>query len=215
MKDRRAARFLRSVALAAVLLAFLGATCAQAKEIPSSAEKRAAVPKSTAPTERAPGGETAVAPWDTTLRVPGSVLRPRQNDVSYSSDAEGGALYATSGNASTVFNTPVYLPQGATVEWVRLYYYDNDPADGSYGWFTVYDLYGALVTEWAVQSVDGGYGYRDVLVDPPHTIDYNSYSYVLNWRPNVLGVNMQLCGFRLYYTAPPATAAKSVVIPLE
>ncbi|MDX1687810.1 MAG: hypothetical protein R3248_07485, partial [Candidatus Promineifilaceae bacterium] len=42
------------------------------------------------------------------LRVTGSVLRPRANDVSYDWAAGGGCIYATSGNSFTVFNTPLF-----------------------------------------------------------------------------------------------------------
>jgi hypothetical protein len=30
-------------------------------------------------------------------------------------------------------------------------------------------------------------------------IDYEDYSYVLNWQPRELGSDMQICGFRVYY----------------
>ena len=35
-----------------------------------------------------------------------------------------------------------------------------------------------------------------------HTVDYNLYSYLVNWRPVVTGATMQLCGFRVFYTIP-------------
>jgi hypothetical protein len=40
-----------------------------------------------------------------------------------------------------------------------------------------------------------------------HTVDYTNYSYVVNWRPNDTGSDMQLCGFRIYYYPPTAGVA--------
>jgi len=58
------------------------------------------------------------------------------------------------------------------------------------------------VEEWDVQSSGaGGTGFRGSVAFT-HTIDYDSYSYVLKWRPNDTGTDMQLCGFRLFYYPP-------------
>jgi hypothetical protein len=85
-------------------------------------------------------------------------------------------------------------------------YYNDTSTNNSVGWFTQYDLYGDVVNEWNVSSTgDTGKGFRDsAAID--HEIDYQSYSYVLNWRPNVTGSAMQLCGFRIFYEAPPFSA---------
>jgi hypothetical protein len=138
--------------------------------------------------------------WNSTLRFVGSTLKPRANDVDYTTDSNGGCVYVTGGNSFTVWNLPLALPSGAKVEWLRMYYYDNDPANATIGWFTKYDLYGGLVQEWSITSSDGGDGYKDVLITPTQTIDYGQYSYVINWRPVGTGSNLQLCGFRIFYT---------------
>lgn len=139
------------------------------------------------------------------FRVAGSVLRPRADDVSYQPapvGTGGGCLYASGGFADRIFNTPVYLPQGSKVVVTRMYY-DDTSSSNSRAWFSVYNLYGELVEEWAVDSVgNSGRGLNDTeQID--HFIDYASYSYVLNWRPNDLGSDMQLCGFRIFYEPPP------------
>jgi hypothetical protein len=135
-------------------------------------------------------------------RVVGSALKPRDNDVTYTSNSNGSCIYVTAGDANTVWNTPVSLPNGSVVNTLRMYYYDTS-ASNSTGWFTVYDLYGAIVQEWSVISTgSNGNSFSDsALID--HTIDYASYSYVLNWRPIVTGSTLQLCGFRIFYTPPP------------
>lgn len=94
------------------------------------------------------------------------------------------------------------LPQGAVVETLRMYYNDTSASNSS-AWFTVYDLYGSIVEEWSVSTTGStGNGFNDsATID--HTVDYSTYSYLLNWRPVVTGSTMQLCGFRIFYTPPP------------
>jgi hypothetical protein len=143
--------------------------------------------------------------WNASIRFAGSTLRPRTSGVGYDTNGYGGCIYATSGSASVVWNLPLALPNGAKVEWLRMYYYDNDTTHAMNGWFSKYDLYGNLTDEWVVNSDDKGNYYNDVLITPTETIDYGSFSYVLNWRPNAANSNLQLCGFRLFYTVPPPT----------
>lgn len=133
------------------------------------------------------------------LRITGAGLRPRENDVSWAAGGEGGCLYVTAGDASTIFNTPVYLPQGAVVNSLRMYYDDTSGSD-SVAFFTVYDLYGSIVQEWSVSSSGNtGNGFSDSAVIN-HTIDYDVYNYLVNYRPTVVGTTLQLCGFRIFFT---------------
>ncbi|HRQ63583.1 MAG TPA: hypothetical protein PKZ76_01735 [Xanthomonadaceae bacterium] len=133
------------------------------------------------------------------LRIVGSTLRPRTSTDLHTASSSGGCIYNSGGSASGVFNTPVYLPQGARVDVLRMYYNDTS-ASNSTGWFTIYDLYGTVVTEFPVSSTGNfGNSFNDsAAID--HVVDYNLYSYLLNWRPNVAGAQMQLCGFRIFYT---------------
>ena len=157
--------------------------------------------------QRAAGADEPVqAPEGVVLRdfrLPGSVFRPRASSVGYYWGAGGGCIYNTSGNAGEIWNAPVTLPEGATINTVRMYYDDRSEQLNATGWISIYDLYGALVEEWEMTSSGaGGEGFDDTpLVD--HTIDYSVYSYALNWRPLEQGSDMQLCGFRIFYEAPP------------
>lgn len=136
------------------------------------------------------------------FRIAGSALRPRRNDVSYAAASGGGCLYATAGNHLTIFNAPLSLPRGSTVLAMRMYFDDTSSSD-SRGWFSIYDLYGNIVQEWAVDSVGiSGNGFNDTDAIN-HTIDYLSYSYLVNWLPNDLNSDTQLCGFRIFYEPPP------------
>jgi hypothetical protein len=140
------------------------------------------------------------------LRVAGSAMRPRDSDVEWSHGTPNeGCTYASSGNAVRTWTTPVYLPQGSTVRALRMYYYDTS-TDNSQGWLAVYDYYGAVVEQWELQSSGTpGFALQNRVIT--HTIDYDMYSYVLNWRPNDTGSDMQLCGFRIFYDSPPFGAA--------
>ena len=152
-----------------------------------------------------PVEEEVTAPAQTlaSLRVLGSVLRPRDSDVEWHNAGSGGCIYAVSGDDWVVWNTPIYLPQGATVRRVRMYWFDENVPVDCMGWFTVYDYLGVPVTEWSISSEGkSGFDYSST-PDFSHTIDYDLYSYVLNWRPCALGQDIQLCGFRIYYEPPP------------
>jgi hypothetical protein len=134
------------------------------------------------------------------LRIPGTALKPRNSDATYVPTGGGGCFYSTA-SSYTIFNTGVYLPQGSLVDTLRMYYCDSSLTDSS-AWFTVYDLYGDIVEEWQVSSSGNtGYGFNDSSMIN-HIIDYSQYSYAINWRPYVLGTTMWNCGFRIFYQPP-------------
>ena len=175
--------------------------------IPSSSASGAApdavpsVTPETSPAVLGNGPDAPTATYNRSLRYVGSTFRPRYNDVNYATGGSGGCVYATSGNASTVWNVPITLPEGIQVQWLRMYTYDADPTHAMTGWFSKYDLYGNVVQEWGVNSGVGN-GYSDVAYSPAETIDYDHYSYVINWRPVAVSSNLRLCGFRLFYYQP-------------
>ena len=141
--------------------------------------------------------------YDSYLRIAGSALKPRESTVDWSGSGGGGCIFASAGSTYAVFNTPVYLPQGATVKYMRMYYNDTNDTLNSSAWFTVYDLYGDIVGEYGVNSSgDTGNGYATT-TEFTQTVDYANYAYVVNWRPYDLGSDTQICGFRIYYAAPP------------
>lgn len=137
----------------------------------------------------------------TSVRIAGSALTPRETNVNRGVNISGGCGYVTGGAATTVWNHKAPLPQGAVVNTLRMYYSDTSASNSS-AWFTVYDLYGNIVDEWSVASTgSAGNSFNDSAVID-HTIDYSTYSYLINWRPNVVGSTMQLCGFRIFYVDP-------------
>ena len=141
--------------------------------------------------------------YNASMRIAGSVVKPRESSVDWTGSGGGGCIYASAGSTYAVFNTPVYLPQGSIIKYMRMYYNDANTSLNSSAWFTVYDLYGSIVNEYGVNSSGStGNGYATT-EEFTHTVNYDNYAYVVNWRPNDLGSDMQVCGFRIYYHTPP------------
>jgi hypothetical protein len=82
------------------------------------------------------------------VRISGAALKPRESNVEWTGvGGAGGCIYASSGSASAVFNTPLYLPQGSVVRYLRMYDSDQDTSTNSTAWPTVSDLYGVVQEE--------------------------------------------------------------------
>ena len=72
----------------------------------------------------------------------------------------------------------------------------------SIAWVTSYDDQGGMTDHTYVMCGDTP-GYRNHLSPYVGTVvDITGESYVLNWRPNDLGYDMQLCGLRVAYRLP-------------
>lgn len=171
----------------------------QEGDLPSSAPSGAGWAESSIARRTAAEPETVEA--ETSLRIAGSALRPRDGDAVWASGADGGCVYVASGNNQVVFNVPLSLAPGSTVTRLRMLVNDTS-AEDCIGWFTAYDWTGHIAYEWAVQSdTMAGETWFDVDI-PDHAIDYAAYSYVLNWRPYDTGPGMQLCGFRVFFHPP-------------
>lgn len=152
---------------------------------------------------RAEDIERAQQTYNASLRIVGSALRPRESNVQWASSGSGGCIYASGGDQYVVFNAPLYLPQGSTVKYLRMYFNDTFTGSNSSAWFTVYDLYGDVVGEWGVSSSGSAGKSYATTSEFTHTVNYDFYSYAVNWRPFALGSGMQLCGLRLFYQTPP------------
>ena len=139
------------------------------------------------------------------IRVAGSVLRPRESDVDWGVNNQGGCLYAVSGDQYTWFNTPFYLEQGSTIKYFRMYYNDQNASSNSFAFLTIYDLFGNVVDEFGVSSNGTGENYATT-AEFEHVVDYDTYSYVINWSSYSLGSTQQVCGFRIYYLTPSMSA---------
>ncbi|MDX9953367.1 MAG: hypothetical protein RBT75_04695, partial [Anaerolineae bacterium] len=160
--------------------------------------------------------EIAVAEWSTFYYefIAGSTLRPRASALTWASNGGGGCIYAVA-NASYIFNVPLELPQGSRIDYLRIYFYDTDATSDSQAWVTYYDGAGGYVdlptSSGVPSSGNAGYG-TDLSAYMGHIVDNHNNAYVLNWRPNVVGNTMMLCGLRVAYridATPPESSATS------
>lgn len=191
------------VLIGALVAGEVGQTQAPAGSEPAAVQTGTAEGASSAPS----GGsvrEVEVQPdpaasYNSWLRVPAAALKPRQSDVEWDVNVAGGCSYASAGDSSTWWAAPLYLPDGSTIQYFRMYYNDSNATYNGAAYLTVYDMYGAIVAEWGVYS-SGSIGESYATTEQiDHTVDYSLYSYAINWRPNVIGTTLQVCGFRIYY----------------
>lgn len=131
--------------------------------------------------------------------VAGSTLQPRASTTTWASSGGGGCIYAVAD--AGMFNVPLDLPQGSRIDYLRLYFYDTSASD-SRAWVTIYDGAGGYVDVIGVNSSGtAGYGTTQSAY-MGHIVNNSSNAYVLNWRPNVTGSTMMLCGLRVAYRLP-------------
>lgn len=111
--------------------------------------------------------------------------------------------------ALTIFTVVVLLafaPSPSGLEASRIEKELNAPAAYTLGqaWVTTYNDEGGY-TDVAYVPFGADAGYNTELspfVD--HVVDSTNNSYVLNWRPNELGSDLQVCGMRVAYRLPLA-----------
>ena len=134
------------------------------------------------------------------LYVPGSALRPRNSGDPWAASGDGGCIYSTT-DGSAVFNVDIQLPEGAAIDYLRIFYNDTSAVDAN-AWVTSYDGEGGYDDLLYVPSA-GNSGYGTNLSPFTRVIVHNAnQALVLNWRPNVAGSTMQLCGLRIAYHMP-------------
>jgi len=175
------------------------------------------LPATQSVTAQAPAADTqagVAAAWSGFFYefVPGSTLRPRNSNTTWASSGSGGCIYAVA-NAGDIFNLPLELPQGSRIDYLRIYYYDTS-ASNSTAWVTYYDGEGGYVdlpTSSGVSS-SGNAGYdMNLSTYMGHIVNNGSSAYAFNWRPNVAGNTMMLCGLRVAYRL---SLPESIYLPL-
>lgn len=143
------------------------------------------------------------------LRIPAKAFHPQSSSVGFAPYG-GVGMYATS-NPDVEWTAPLYLPQGAVVNSMRMFYIDNNTTYSCVGDFVRYDFATNLSQSTGIVSSgnSSSVAYVDVLLNYP--IDYSKYAYALKWHPSVADSSMVLVGFQIFYTPPPGRVA---VIPL-
>ena len=130
-------------------------------------------------------------------RIAGPAFQPRTSTTTHAVQASGGCIYPTA-SAAGVFVADLDVPDGAIIDYLRVYWYDAHASLDSYAWITRYDDRGALTDLVEVKSTGSG-GYGTSLGGLNHTVNTATDSLVVNWRGNVVGGDSQLCGVRVRY----------------
>ncbi len=134
------------------------------------------------------------------INAAGSTLKPRDSGQDWGNSGSGGCIYANT-LGSEVMNLHLDIPTGSRIDYLRLFFYDTS-ASTSNAWVTTYDGASGFTDLTSVSSTGNtGYG-TSLSAYVGHIVDNNDYSYVLNWRPNVTGNTMMLCGLRVAYRLP-------------
>lgn len=138
----------------------------------------------------------------------GSSLTPRDSSTAWIYQGTG-CVSASGGN--DIFSMHLDLPDGARIDYLRLYYRDTS-AGNSDAWITTYDAAGGF-TDLTTVSSSGAAGYGTTLSPfVNHVVNNAARAYVLNWRPNQTGASMQLCGLRVAYRVAVNTTYLPAVI---
>jgi hypothetical protein len=131
-------------------------------------------------------------------------------DYTMRGDYQPGGCVSALDSGGQFFTQHLNLPQGARIDYLRLFYYDADAATNSTANIRVYDAAGGYV-ELASVSSAGSAGYGSTLSGfVGDVVDNYNGAYVLNWMPNATSANSQLCGLRVAYRVE----AKQLFLPL-
>lgn len=106
-------------------------------------------------------------------------------------------------NQSDNLVAPVLVPNGAVLSRLEMEYVDRTATGTATLWITAYDADG--LTDLAQVSTAGSVGRGTVGANFSHTVANDDEAISFNWRPNEVGVDLQLCSVRLEYTVPNLT----------
>lgn len=135
------------------------------------------------------------------LNIAGSTFHPLDSTTTYS--YPGGGCIAKTGGTQPLFVHRAILPQGATVRYVRLNYYDTSTSNVA-AFFTTYDGAGNYNQLSLVSSPAGSSGYGSVL-SSEFAFSVDQYTSAINVAVNLGTQNdstLRLCGVRIAYNPP-------------
>jgi hypothetical protein len=145
------------------------------------------------PVEEAPAdGQAPTAAYF--KRYPGVAFQPRDSDTGY--DYFGSGCISSKG--ADYFVLDIQLPDGAEIDFVRMYYYDTSSSANARMYLTSYNAQGGYSDVMYIDS-GGASGYGSVGDFTSYVIDPITEAVTLVWRPNTTGSSMALCGVRIRY----------------
>jgi hypothetical protein len=127
----------------------------------------------------------------------GVTFHPRGGGASWEHVASG-CIRRSGGDGPFTLNAN--LPQGARIDYVRIYYWDSSTLD-SWGFVQAFDGIGGF-TNIATVMTSGFSGYGSQTSEyVGHIVDNAANSYSFLWNP-ITNDNLYLCGMRIAYRLP-------------
>ena len=136
-------------------------------------------------------------------RMAGSNFQPRNSATTYSYGG-GGCVQRNANTGDSWFTIDLSLPDGAIIDFLRVYYYDNNPDNNINSELWAFD--GAGGTMLIAQADSSGTpGYSSAGSDFfSHTVDnLNESLVVIAGIQGGVGSSVQLCGVRIRYQYSP------------
>ena len=126
----------------------------------------------------------------------------------------GGCIHRTGG--TDFWDTDVQLPDGAEIDFLRVYFYDNDASRNAQAYLFRFDNTGGS-TQVASATGSGTPGFSSAGSGFfSHTVDNTPYSYILRIDFNgATNSNLQICAVRIRYQFNIATLSLPVIRHLE
>jgi hypothetical protein len=140
--------------------------------------------------------------------VAGVAFHPHDSGDAHTSFL-GGCITQVGGSDNGLYAADLQLPDGAQVDILRHFFYDESAVDDSDAYLTEYDGGGSFSSiAYAPSSGASGYGNAaDTTFN--YAVDNYDHALVLNWRSHHIGPppDIMLCGMRVRYWVPPYYAS--------
>lgn len=139
-------------------------------------------------------------------RVAGSNFQPRDSTTTYSYSG-GGCMQRDANVGDSWFTVDLQMPEGAVIDYLRVYYYDNDNNYDINSELWAFDGAGGT-TLIAEADSSGAPGYSSAGSDFfSHPVDnLNETLAVVTSIQGGVGADLQLCGIRVRYQYTPLSA---------
>lgn len=135
-------------------------------------------------------------------QVAGATLKGRSSTTEYAYDGLG-CIHGTAGT-DRVTNIELILPDGATIKYLRLYYYDTSTTGNVRAFLTRYDPGSAtsdLISTESSTAGNSGYG-TSLSAQLNEVVDNGTYAYTIIGWPSANSSGLRVCGMRVAYYAP-------------
>lgn len=146
-----------------------------------------------------PDSLTPAAPGATNayLRVAGSSFLPRDSDTTVTYASSGCVRV---GGTQHFLAADLQLPQGATILYVRTYFYNQGVSGNMTTFLTSYDGQGAF-TDYTSFATSTSAGYDSILSPAINqVVDNTGLAYVVNATVSADNANLRFCGIRVNYS---------------